>query len=98
MGENITTRVIDLLTLPTGTILRLGDRVLLALTGLRNPCLQLDQFEPGLMAAVLDRDEAGGLVRRAGVMAVVVLGGAIAVGDEISVARPPGPPIPLAPV
>ncbi len=98
MGENITTRAIDLLTLPTGTILRLGDRVLLALAGLRNPCQQLNQFEAGLMAAVLDRDEAGGLVRRAGVMAVVVLGGAIAVGDEISVARPPGPPIPLAPV
>lgn len=98
MGENITTRGIDLLALPTGTVLRIGDGVLLALTGLRNPCLQLDQFEPGLMAAVLDRDEAGGLVRRAGVMAIVVLGGAIAVGDEISVARPPGPPIPLAPV
>jgi hypothetical protein len=98
MGENITTRGLDLCDLPTGTILRLGGRVLVALTGLRNPCQQLDQFESGLMAAVLDRDEAGHLVRRAGVMAVVVHGGAVAVDDEISVSFPPGPPIPLGPV
>jgi hypothetical protein len=98
MGENITTRGVDLLGLPTGTILRLGDRALVALTGLRNPCLQLDQFEPGLMAAVLDRDDAGHLVRRAGVMAVVLLGGAVAVDDQISASLPPGPLIPLGPV
>ena len=98
LGENITTRGIDLLALPTGTVLSVGDDALLAVTGLRNPCTQLDRFQRGLMKAVLDRAPDGGLVRRAGVMAVVVLGGAVAVGDAISASSPPGPPVPLQPV
>src|SRR5438067_5658836 len=77
MGENITTEGIDLLGLPTGTRLRLGDAALIEITGLRNPCAQLDQIQPGLMAAVLDRDAAGNLIRKAGVMAVVVSGGPV---------------------
>jgi hypothetical protein len=98
MGENVTTRGIDLLALPTGTVLRVGDGALLAVTGLRNPCRQLDGLQPGLQGAVLGRDDAGTLVRRAGIMAVVVFGGTVAPGDAILVATPPGPPIPLAPV
>ncbi len=90
-GENVTTRGVDLLSLPTGAVLRLGDQVLLALTGLRNPCTQLDDHEPGLLGAVLGRDADGRLVRKAGVMATVVLGGTVAVGDPIEVALPPGP-------
>jgi len=98
IGENVTTRGLDLLGLPTGAVLRLGDDALIAVTGLRNPCVQLDRFAPGLQKAVLDRDAAGNLVRRAGVMAVVLHGGVVRPGDPIEVARPPGPARPLQPV
>lgn len=98
IGENITTRGVDLLSLPTGTLLQLGERALVALTGLRNPCRQLDDFRPGLMRAVLDRSSDGELVRRAGVMGVVVLGGRVEVGDLIQIGLPPGSPVPLQPV
>jgi MOSC domain-containing protein YiiM len=98
LGENVTTRGIDLLGLPTGTLLRLGGEALVAVTGLRNPCLQLDRYRPGLMAATLGRDAAGGLVRKAGVMAVVLQGGEVRPGDAIAVAPPPGPALPLQPV
>jgi MOSC domain-containing protein YiiM len=88
MGENVTTRGIDLLGLPAGTRLRLGETALLEVTGLRNPCVQLDEIQQGLMAATLGRDEAGNLVRKAGVMAVVVTGGEVRPGDDVSVQRP----------
>jgi MOSC domain-containing protein YiiM len=98
MGENLTTRGIDLLSLSTGTLLRIGETSLVALTGLRNPCRQLDAFRPGLQGAVLGRDAGGSLIRRAGVMGVVVLGGVVAEGDPIEVRLPPGPKSPLQPV
>lgn len=96
MGENVTTRGIDLLALPEGTLLRLGADARLLVTGLRNPCAQLDRFRPGLMAAVLGRDARGQLVRKAGIMAVVLVGGVVHPGDPV-VAEPPLPPLrPLA--
>lgn len=98
MGENVTTQGLDLLALPTGTLLRLGATALIAVTGLRNPCAQLDRFAPGLMQATLDRDAAGGLVRKAGVMAVVLEGGVVRDGDAIAVTLPPPPHRILAPV
>lgn len=98
LGENITTRGIDLLALSTGTRLRLGADVLVEVTGLRNPCSQLDKFQPGLMQAVLDRDEAGHLVRKAGVMGVVLQGGEVRPGDPIEVLAPDGAHRPLEPV
>jgi MOSC domain-containing protein YiiM len=98
LGENVTTRGVDLLGLPTGTRLRLGDAAVVEVTGLRNPCVQLDRFGRGLMAAVLDRDEEGRLVRKAGVMAVVLADGEVAVGDPIAVEPPEPPHTPLAPV
>ncbi len=98
MGENITTRGIDLLGLPAGARLRLGAAAIVAITGLRNPCAQLDRLQPGLMAAVLDRDERGGLIRKAGVMATVVAGGPVRPGDPVTVELPPAPHRPLAPV
>lgn len=98
MGENVTTGGIDLLGLPEGARLRLGETAVIELTGLRNPCGQLDRFQKGLMQAVLDRDEAGNLVRKAGVMAIVVAGGEVAAGDAITVELPPPPHRPLAPV
>jgi len=98
LGENLTTRDVDLLALPRGTRLRAGARALLELTGLRNPCRQLDGFQPGLMAAVLDRAPDGSLVRRSGVMAVVVAGGPVRAGDPIAVDLPPPPHAPLRPV
>lgn len=95
MGENVTTAGIDLLGLPTGARLRLGADAVVELTGLRNPCAQLDAFRPGLMHAVLDRDAAGNLIRKAGVMAIVIAGGEVRPGDAIAVALPPPPHRPL---
>jgi MOSC domain-containing protein YiiM len=95
MGENVTTRGVDLLGLPTGARLTLGDAAVVEVTGLRNPCVQLDRFRSGLMAAVLDRDEDGRLIRKAGVMAVVVTSGDVRPGDAISVQLPPPPHAPL---
>jgi MOSC domain-containing protein YiiM len=91
MGENITTRGIDLLALPVDTVLLLGETARVQVTGLRNPCLQLDRFQPGLMKAVLGRDENGGLVRKAGIMAIVLAGGDLRAGDGIGVELPPEP-------
>ncbi len=95
MGENVTTRGVDLLALPTGTRLRLGGEASVRITGLRNPCRQLDDFRPGLMQAVLDRDRRGNLVRKAGIMGVVVSGGEVRPGDAVRVELPPGPRRPL---
>jgi MOSC domain-containing protein YiiM len=98
LGENVTTRGVDLLGLPAGTLLHLGDTALVQVTGLRNPCVQIDHFRRGLMAAVLDRDEHGALVRKTGVMAVVLAGGDVQPGDPVRVERPPGPHRRLVPV
>ena len=95
LGENVTTRGLDLLALPRGTWLHLGADAILEVTGLRNPCWQLDALRTGLMQAVLDRDAAGGLIRKSGVMAVVRRGGEVAPGDAIRVALPAPPHEPL---
>jgi hypothetical protein len=87
IGENVLTKGLDLLGLPRGTRLRMGDS-LVEVTGLRNPCKQLDDFRPGLMRATLGRDADGTLVRKAGVMAVVIEGGAVRAGDTIQVTLP----------
>ena len=98
MGENVTTRGIDLLALPAGARLHLGGDAVVEVTGLRNPCAQLDRFQPGLMAAVLGRDEHGGLVRKSGVMGIVLAGGDVRPGDPVRVELPPEPHRPLEPV
>jgi MOSC domain-containing protein YiiM len=98
MGENVTTRGVDLLALPAGTRLLLGEQAVVEITGLRNPCAQLEQLGRGLTAAVLDRDERGELVRKTGVMAVVLVSGVVDVGDPISVELPALPHAPLEPV
>jgi MOSC domain-containing protein YiiM len=98
MGENVTTRGLDLLGLPTGARLRLGDTAVVEVTGLRNPCAQLDRIQPGLMAATLERATDGSLIRKAGIMAVVVEGGEVRPGDSIRVELPPDPYRSLAPV
>jgi MOSC domain-containing protein YiiM len=98
MGENITTRGVDLLGLPAGARLRIGKAAVVEVTGLRNPCAQLDRFRPGLMTAVLDRDEHGNLIRKAGVMGVVLDGGEVRPGDSIHVELPPEPHRSLRPV
>jgi MOSC domain-containing protein YiiM len=97
LGENVTTRRLDLLALPAGTRLRLGDAVV-QVTGLRNPCTQLDHFAPGLMQAVLGRDANGQLVRKAGIMAVVVAGGMVCPGNRIAIELPAQPHVALEPV
>jgi MOSC domain-containing protein YiiM len=98
LGENVTTVGLDLLALPTGTQLCLGAEAVVELTGLRNPCTQLDGLAPGLMAATLDRDADGGLIRKAGVMAIVVHGGPVRAGDPIVVRLPSAPHAALQPV
>lgn len=98
LGENITTEGVDLLALPTGTRLSIGPEVMLEVTGLRNPCVQIDRFQQGLMDAVLDRDAQGALIRKTGVMAVVITGGTVSVDDAISTYLPVAPHQPLAPV
>ena len=91
MGENVTTRGLDLLTLPAGTRLRLGPAAVVEVTGLRNPCIQLDGIQHGLMQATLARDADGGLIRKAGVMGVVLAEGDVRPGDPIDVELPPEP-------
>ncbi len=98
MGENVTTRGIDLLALPAGTRLRLGAEAVVEITGLRNPCAQLDGIAKGLMAATLDRDAAGKLVRKAGVMGVVLRGGDVRADDAIEIELPAPPQRALEPV
>jgi MOSC domain-containing protein YiiM len=98
LGENVTTRGLDLLALPTGTRLALGAEAVVELTGLRNPCKQIEAWQTGLLAAVLGRDSDGSLVRKAGVMAVVLSGGELRPGDPVAVELPPEPHRPLEPV
>jgi MOSC domain-containing protein YiiM len=98
IGENVTTQGLDLLALPTGTRLVLGGTAVIEVTGLRNPCYQLDQFQKGLMKATLARDLQGNLVRKAGIMSIVLTGGEVRPGDAIRVELPPLPHRPLEPV
>lgn len=98
MGENVTTRGVDLLGLPTGTLLHLGDEACVRVTGLRNPCQQINGFEPGLLREVLGRDEDGAVVRKGGVMSVVVTGGVVRTGDRVWIELPTGEQQALQPV
>jgi len=98
LGENVTTRGLDLLALPRGARLHLGEQAVVEVTGLRNPCAQIDGFQRGLLKAVTPRDPRGGVVRRAGVMGVVVHGGRVAVEDAVRVELPPQPWEQLRPV
>ena len=95
LGENITTRGVDLLSLPVGALLEIGESVTVELTGLRNPCSQIDRFQTGLLAAVLGHDEAGNLVRKAGVMGIVIASGLVRPSDPIHIVLPPLPHQPL---
>jgi len=98
VGENITTRGIDLLALPTASRLRLGTSAVVEVTGLRNPCVQLERFQPGLMAAVLEHADDGQLIRKSGVMGIVVSAGEVLPGDRIELVFPPEPHHALRPV
>jgi hypothetical protein len=98
MGENITTRGLNLLDLPTGTRLHLGTDAVIEFTGLRHPCGQLNKIQPGLMKATLDRDAAGRLIRKAGVFAIVCRSGAVRPGDSLGIEFPSPPHRPLCPI
>jgi MOSC domain-containing protein YiiM len=91
LGENVTTCGIDLLSLPKGSRLHLGDSAVVQVTGLRNPCVQLDQFQPGLLRRLVSHDEQGNVIRKAGIMSIVLTGGEIHAGDRIDVELPPAP-------
>ncbi|MGW6096667.1 MOSC domain-containing protein [Streptomyces sp. NPDC055157] len=95
LGENVTTRGIDLLGLPVGTLLHLGDEAVVEVTGLRNPCLQIDNFQDGLLKQVVGRDAAGNIVRKAGIMGIVTSGGTVRPGDPVKVKLPAEPYRPL---
>ena len=98
IGENVLTRGLALLDLPAGTRLRLGATAVVEVTGLRNPCVQLDRFRRGLTAAMIDKAADGSIIRKAGVMAIVISGGDVAAGDAIMVTLPPPPHRALQPV
>lgn len=98
MGENVTTRGIDLVSLPAGTRLRLGEEALIEVTGLRSPCAQLDGIQAGLMAATLARDDKGRAFLRSAIMAVVIAGGEVKPGDPVDVILPAAPHSALDPV
>ena len=98
MGENVTTAGLDLLTLPTGTVLHLGAEAKVMLTGLRNPCYKINWLAPQLMKEMVTRLDDGTVVRKAGVMSVVLAGGVVRPGDPIVVELPAGEPVPLEPV
>lgn len=98
MGENVTTRGVDLLGLTTGTRLHLGATAVIEVTGLRNPCMQLEGIQAGLMKAALDRAPDGTLIRKAGIMSIVLSGGELRAGDPIVLELPKGPHRPLEPV
>ncbi|RKT03298.1 MOSC domain-containing protein YiiM [Streptomyces sp. 3211.6] len=95
LGENVTTEGIDLLALPKGTLLGIGERAVVEVTGLRNPCPQINAFQDGLLKQVVGRDQEGRVVRKAGIMGVVQQGGRVRPGDSIKVTLPPLPHIPL---
>jgi MOSC domain-containing protein YiiM len=97
LGENVTTRGLDLLALPRRARLHLGDHAVVEVTGLRNPCVQLDRLQAGLMQAVLER-RGDQLIRKAGIMAIVLVGGEVLPGDRVEVELPSGAPEPLGPV
>ncbi|MEU0944455.1 MOSC domain-containing protein [Streptomyces canus] len=91
LGENVTTRGVDLLGLPVGTLLHLGGEAVVEVTGLRNPCAQIDRFQKGLMKQVVGRSEDGRALFRSGIMSVVVRGGVVRAGDAVGVELPEGP-------
>ena len=95
LGENITTEGVDLLSLPRHAVLEIGEDVRLEVTGLRNPCAQIDNFQKGLLAAVLDKGPNGEVVRKSGIMTVVLNGGRVRAGDAINVKLPDPPFLPL---
>jgi MOSC domain-containing protein YiiM len=98
LGENVTTRGLDLLSLAAGTRLKLGMHAVIEITGLRNPCAQIEEFAPGLLAAVSGRSADGSVIRKSGVMAIVVEGGLVRAGDAITVVHEPEERRPLQPV
>jgi MOSC domain-containing protein YiiM len=98
LGENITTSGLPLLSLSEGTVLRMGPKAVVRITGLRNPCAQIENFKPGLLAAVLDRTPEGELVRKAGVMGVVLVSGPVTPRDQVKVLSSPALHSPLKPV
>jgi len=98
LGENVTTCGIDLIALPARSRLVFVGGAAVEVTGLRDPCRQLDRFAPGLMQALLDRAGDGTVLRKAGIMAIVIAGGDIRPGDAITVQPPDGPHEPLRPV
>jgi MOSC domain-containing protein YiiM len=95
LGETVTTRGVDLLGLPRGTRLHLGSEAVIEVTGLRNPCAQIDDFRSGLLKAVLDKAPDGSLIRKSGVMSIVLAGGTVRAGDPIRIELPPEPHQPL---
>ncbi len=103
LGENVLTAGLDLLSLPLGTVLGFGDHnhgvgAAIEVTGLRNPCRQIDRFRAGLLQVALDRTPDGTPLRKVGIMAVVTRGGTVRPGMVINVCRPAAPHRPLEPV
>jgi len=95
LGENVTTSGVDLLSLPLGTRIHLGPTAIVEVTGLRSPCSKINAFQSGLMKALVAKDDDGGVIRKSGVMSIVVAGGEVKPGDHLRVELPSGPHLPL---
>ena len=91
LGENITTQGIDLLSLPQGCQLHIGKTTIIELTALRNPCVQIENFQTGMLKEVISKDKQGKIMRKLGMMGVVLSGGHVQPNDEITIQLPEQP-------
>jgi MOSC domain-containing protein YiiM len=98
MGENITTRGLPILDLTPGTRLHLGDSAIVEITGCRNPCAQLNDIDQRLLAQVAQKAADGSIIRKAGIMGIVIVGGVVRPGDAIRVEAPANTSARLEPV
>ena len=95
LGENITTAGLDLLALPVGTRLHLGADAIVEVTGMRDPCSMIDKFQKGLKKALKHPDASGRVLRKAGIMGIVITTGTVSPGDDLRVELPAEPHVPL---
>ena len=100
LGENVTTSGLNLLALGVGTKLHFfnsgsdgestrKEHPVVTVTGLRNPCPQISNFQEGLQEQCLVRNASRVIVeRKAGIMATVDVGSVVRRGASIVAVKP----------
>jgi len=92
LGENITTKGIDLVGLNEGTRLHFGDgddHAIVRITGLRNPKKRLDEWPKGLLDRCAMKNKKGEITgRKIGVMGIVEEDGFVQPGHMVYVEKP----------